>query len=248
MTSTTHIITVLNRTWQAIQRNHPEIPPVMIVTGRRRHKSEGNIRGQHCRDTWHVDGHDGRQGEVWVSGERLGDGGNAVMQTLLHEAAHVLARVRDIKDTSNKNRYHNKAFVKLAEELGLEGPTSSGGPALGYSDCSIPQRTIDTYSYEIKELDEACKNFVAPAMPDSTPTRGPSVKAFCQCPEGDNEIIWTKKFGKKLQTHGVPPLLCGICRQAFVPEDDPDEPTDRADVFVRLQKEGLLKQLTGEDL
>src|ERR1700743_3800048 len=240
MTSTTPIITVLNRAWQAIQRNHPEIPAVMIVTGRRRHKSEGNVRGQHCRETWHVDGHDGRQAEVWVSGERLAEGPEAVMQNLIHEAAHALAVVREIRDTSNKNRSHNKAFVKLAAELGLEGPAASAGPALGYSDCSITQKTVEVYGYEIKELAEACKNFVAPRASEGKPARKATPKAFCQCPEGENEISWTKRLDKKLQDHGVPPILCGICRQAFVPEDDPEEPTERASVRVHIEKKAAL--------
>lgn len=217
--TTTHIVTVLNRSWDAIQRNHPEVPHVMIVTGRRRHKSENSTRGQHCADTWHADGHDGRLAEVWVSGERLSEGGAAVMQTLIHEAAHALARVRGITDTSNKNRYHNKNFVKLAEELGLEGPADSAGPALGYSDCHITVKTTEVYDYEIKQLDEACKSFVAPALLDLSPRRRPTQKAHCQCPEDENTINWTKQFEKKLQETGVPPILCGICRQAFVPED-----------------------------
>lgn len=246
MTSTTHVITVMNRAWQAIQRNHPEVPAVMLVTGRRRHKSEGSIRGQHCRETWHVDGHEGRQAEVWVSGERLAEGGEAVMQTMLHEAAHALAVKRGIRDTSNKNRYHNKAFVKLAEELGLEGPASSAGPALGYSDCAITKKTAEVYGYEIGELGEACKNFVAPSLSeDPAPVKRVTPKAFCQCPEGENEISWTKKFEKKLQVTGLPPLLCGICRQAFMPEDDPEEPTDRANVTF---KKDLLALLQGADL
>lgn len=217
--TTTHIVTVLNRSWDAIRRNHPEVPHVMIVTGRRRHKSENSTRGQHCADTWHADGHDGRLAEVWVSGERLSEGGAAVMQTLIHEAAHALARVRGITDTSNKNRYHNKNFVKLAEELGLEGPADSAGPALGYSDCHITVKTTEVYDYEIKQLDEACKSFVAPALLDLSPRRRPTQKAHCQCPEDENTINWTKQFEKKLQETGVPPILCGICHQAFVPED-----------------------------
>lgn len=247
MSSTIYIVTVMNRAWEAIQRNHPEVPNVMLVTGRRRHKSEGNIRGQHCRETWHVDGHDGRQAEVWVSGERLAEGGVEVMQTLLHEAAHALAGVRDIKDTSNKNRYHNLAFVKLAEELGLEGPSSSAGPALGYSNCAITRKTAEVYDYEIKKLNVACQSFVAPRMEEGPAPRTPTPKAFCQCPEGENEISWTKKFDKRLQDHGVPPILCGICRQAFVPEDDPED-SDRASIFKISAKANLLAKLQGADL
>jgi len=220
MTTTTYVITTLNTAWDAIQRNHPEVPHVMLTTGRRRHKTENATRGQHCADQWHVDGKEGRYAEVWVSGERLSEGGSAVMNTLLHEAAHALARVRGIKDTSNRNRYHNKDFVKLAEELGLEGPGESAGPALGYSDCRITGKTIEVYDYEIKKLDEACKSFVAPLLNDTgKKPKKPQAKARCQCPEGDNEINWTRQFENKLQATGLPPILCGICRQAFVPDD-----------------------------
>lgn len=210
---------MLNRAWEALQRNNPDIPHVMIVTGRRRHKTENAIRGQHCADSWHVDGHDGRQAEVWISGERLSEGATAVMQTLIHEAAHALAAARGVKDTSNRGRYHNRDFVKLAEELGLEGPSASGGPHLGYSDCTITKKTTEVYSYEIGQLEEACRNFVAPTLGEEAKKRKPQVKAFCQCPEGDNEITWTKAFEKKLQDNGIPPILCGICQGAFVPED-----------------------------
>lgn len=217
--TTTHIVTVLNKAWDAIQRNHSEVPHVMIVTGRRRHKSENATRGQHCADQWHVDGREGRSAEVWVSGERLSEGGSAVLQTLLHEAAHALARVRGVKDTSNRNRYHNQEFVKLAEELGLEGPTESAGPAMGYSDCHIKNSTVESYSLEIKLLDEACKSFVAPTPGEEKKPKKPQAKAHCECPEGDNEINWTKQFETKLQNTGLPPILCGICRQAFVPDE-----------------------------
>lgn len=237
--TTTYIVTVLNRAWTAVQRNHPEVPAVMIVTGRRRSRQEHTTRGQHCAETWHVHGLEGRHAEVWVAGERLAEGGSAVMQTLIHEAAHALARARDIKDTSNKGRYHNKEFVKLAEEMGLEGPAASGGKSLGYSDCTITSATTELYGAEIKELDDACRSFVAPSVTEEKPAKKPSVKAMCQCPEGDNEITWTKKFEKKLQEHGVPPVLCGICGQAFVPEDDP-EPAERSDTRI-------LRMLTGED-
>ena len=220
MSTTTHIVTVLNKAWDAIQRNHAEVPHVMITTGRRRHKSESATRGSHCADQWHVDGKDGRYAEVWISGERLSEGGAAVMQTLLHEAAHALARARGVKDTSNRNRYHNTKFVQLAEELGLEGPTESAGPAMGYSDCTITKKTAETYDYEINKLDEACKSFVAPSMGEEKKPKKAQPKAHCQCPEGDNEIGWTKKFETKLQNTGLPPILCGICRQAFVPEDE----------------------------
>lgn len=221
--SSTQVIQALNATWRAIQKKNPDVPDVMIVTGRRRHKSEHTIRGQHCGDTWHVHEAEGRLAEVWVSGERLADGAREVLQTLLHEAAHALAGVRELKDTSNKNRYHNKVFVRLAEELGLEAPAQSGGPALGYSNCTIPDDTAKLYESAIERLENACKNFVAPSFDLEPETkRKPSRKAYCECPDDDG-ITWTKKLQDKLDAIGLPPILCGICRQAFVPEEEEDE-------------------------
>lgn len=216
--TTTPIIISLNRAWQAIQRNHPDVPSVMIVTGRRRHKSENSTRGSHCAGTWHVEGHDDKAAEVWISGERLAEGGEAVMQTLIHEAAHALAEKRGLKDTSNKNRYHNKVFVKLAEELGLQGPEESGGPALGYSNCTITKETSETYYVEISDLSEACKSFVSPGPGELPKVKVPTEYAYCQCPEGENKITWTKVIAKKAAFLGISPLMCAVCRQSFEPE------------------------------
>ena len=219
-TTTTLVISRLNDAWSDIQQKHPDVPHVMIVTGRRRHKSEGNIRGQHCKETWHVHGKDERAAEVWISGELLAGGAQGVLQTLLHEAAHALANKRELKDTSNKNRYHNTVFVKLAEELGLKGPEKSGGPAFGYSNCAITDETITRYANVIEYLDEACKNFVAPALgDDEAKTRKPSIKAYCDCPD-DNYVTWSKKLAKRYEELGIYPLECAICKNPFVPEDD----------------------------
>lgn len=227
MTSS-EIVHQLNVAWQAIQDNNPEVPDAMIVTSRRRHKSEANVLGQHCRETWHVPDFEGRLAEITIFGERLADGGAPVLQTLLHEAAHALAGVRDIKDTSNRNRFHNKKFVALAEELGLEGPAESGGPALGFSMCTLRQDTFEKYKDIVYRLEETCTAFVVPPEPEEPAPKKPRQKAFCSCPsEKDDEyefesITWTKALQKKLDNLGIPPLLCGICRQAYIPDEDYD--------------------------
>lgn len=58
--------------------------------------------------------------EVFVGGEGLVRGPVEVLATLLHEAAHALADVRGIKDTSRQGPWHNARFKALAEELGIE--------------------------------------------------------------------------------------------------------------------------------
>ncbi|WP_297495484.1 hypothetical protein [Pseudonocardia sp.] len=42
-----------------------------------------------------------------------------MLATLLHEAAHALAHVRGIKDSSRQGRWHNAKFKALSEELGI---------------------------------------------------------------------------------------------------------------------------------
>ncbi len=214
------VILALESAWRAVQKAHPDLPDVVIVTGRRRHKSE---LATHCHHAWLQVAHgparvaDTRLSEVWVSGERLADGGELVIGSLLHEAAHALAKARDIADTSNRNRYHNKEFVKLAEELSLRGPDSSAGPSLGYSNCTPTAQTRERYAAEIEAVSEACVIW-AKQEPDEAPKpRKPSRKAHCACDE-DSEISWPKAYQKRFDAGRF--ILCGVCRSAFEPEDE----------------------------
>ena len=126
------IIAALERAWAAIQDQHPDVPDVVIVTGagsNQKGTPEGyRLRGHHWPERWVLDGHDRpRAPELFIAGELLSAGGRAVVEVMLHEAAHALATRRGIKDTSAAgNRYHNKRFVALAAELGLRGPDCPG--------------------------------------------------------------------------------------------------------------------------
>lgn len=222
--NTTPLIIALNKTWQAIQRNHPELGNAMITTGRRRNKNEANRRGEHCKDTWKLDGIEDKAPEIVIYGERLAEGAEAVLQTLIHEAAHELANLRKLKDTSNRGRYHNRTFVKIAEEMGLEGPASSAGPSMGYSDCHITRDTIETYDYEVKELAEACKSFVSPTMVEEKKVKKETIYAYCQCDDDGSKVTWTKKLQNRYEElGGLYPLMCAVCRQTFVPEGEDRE-------------------------
>jgi hypothetical protein len=72
---------------------------------------------------------------VLVSGEGLQRGPVDVLGTLLHEAAHGLAYVRKVSDTSRQGRYHNRRCATLARELGLE--VAHLDP-IGWSATSVP--------------------------------------------------------------------------------------------------------------
>jgi hypothetical protein len=60
--------------------------------------------------------------DPYDAGELLAGGGRAVLEVMLHKAAHALAVVRGVRDPSaESNRNHNKRFVALATEIGQPG-------------------------------------------------------------------------------------------------------------------------------
>lgn len=220
-THLSEIITQLEFAWQEIQSFHPDVPDAVITSSRRRHRSEATTRAQHCAEVWKAG--DELKAEITIFGERLADGAEQVMQSLLHEGAHALAHARNIQDTSNRNRFHNKKFAALAEELGLEPPAASGGPSLGWSDCTITSATATKYKEAIDKIDKALTLYVPARQAEEKKPKKPTRKAFCTCPsekdgEDFNSITWSKGLQKKMDEIGLPPLLCGICREPFIPD------------------------------
>lgn len=143
-----HVIAVIETAWAAIRKHHPNVPHVIAITGR---GDYGDVTwGHFAAGMWKVG--DGQVSEVFASGELLGLGGRRVVETLLHEAAHGLADVRSIQDTSNKHRYHNQRFARLAKELGLQPPAVKDD-VLGWSDCTITDATAERYKDVIEAID-----------------------------------------------------------------------------------------------
>ena len=126
------MVAALEAAWAAIRARHPEVPAVVMVLGAGSIGNAGGLRlGHFAAMRWadpdqtretdddpgdeadEADEADGdpagpvRLPEVFVGGEGLVRGAADVLGTLLHEAAHALAHVRDIKDTSRQGRWHN---------------------------------------------------------------------------------------------------------------------------------------------
>ena len=122
----TPMIAALEDAWAAIRHRHPEVPAVMIVLGAGSTGAPAGMLklGHFAALRWtgirEVDEQSEPLAEVFVGGEGLARGPVEVLGTLLHEAAHALANVRGIKDTSRQGRWHNAKFKALAEELGIE--------------------------------------------------------------------------------------------------------------------------------
>jgi hypothetical protein len=86
------IIAALEHAWAAIQDAHPDVPDVVIVTGAGSNQ-KGTRRVISCAATTGpnagvISGQDQpRAPELFVAGELLAAGGQAVVEVMLHEAA-----------------------------------------------------------------------------------------------------------------------------------------------------------------
>lgn len=154
------VVVALESVWNKIRKDVPELPAVVMVTGS---GMIGLARWGHFRKGGWIDRGDHgvasnlRVGEVFIAGETLARGAQHVLGTMLHEAAHVLAAVRDIQDTSRQNRWHNQRFRALAEELGMEYPRETADPKIGFSEVVLTPGTVDQYADVVEELDRALR-------------------------------------------------------------------------------------------
>jgi hypothetical protein len=234
------IIAALEHAWATIQGQHPDVPGVVIVTvagSNQKGTPEGyQLRGHHWPERWILDGQDVvRAPELFIAGELLAAGGRAVVEVMLHEAAHALATRRGIKDTSAAgNRYHNKRFVALAAELGLRGP---GVPdkVTGWSHCTLHGQTAyDAWAKVTTGIDAARLPFLPglarPGGGDGTgegggdqggdgpgtPAKrgGRRVAAECACQPQPRRLQLTPR---QIEDG---PILCGLCRAPFEPPED----------------------------
>lgn len=140
------VVALIERVWDRIRADHPELPRVVVTTGSGEFVKWGHFRP----DSWKSG--DERLHEFFLASEALAKGAVQVLQTTIHEAAHTLARVRGQKDTSRQNRYHNKVFLTTAEELGLEHRASTPDKTHGFSFVTLTEATKEKYADLLEEL------------------------------------------------------------------------------------------------
>ena len=222
------MVAALESAWAAIRVRHPEIPAVVIVVGAGSGQRAGTLKlGHFAALRWTTttdqpgDGETEAQGaplaEVFIGGEGLARGPVDVLGTLLHEAAHALANVRRIKDTSRQGRWHNAKFKALAEELGIEVTKDD---RIGWSPTSTPTSTRDAYADVIDHLSRALRlrRAVELGAGDGTKKKPALPACICGCGRRIRVAPSVLELG---------PILCGGCEQVFRPETTPadgDEP------------------------
>jgi hypothetical protein len=221
------VVRLLEKVWARIREDHPELPEVVIITGS---GLFGASKWGHFRaEGWKVreEGSAPRRHELFLAGEALAKGASQVLQTMLHEGAHTLAKVRGVQDTSRQNRWHNATFRKLAEEMGLEHKGSQADSSHGFSFVTLTEATKDRYQDLLTELDteirltchlplwlggedgEGNGGEKITGKPRTTePSTSNNVKLTCEC-EQPNIVRASKKVAEKLV------VRCDDCEQLF---------------------------------
>jgi len=226
------VVQLLEKVWSRIRENHPELPAVIIVTG------AGLTLGGGKWGHFRANGWTARQleegaatssslDEMFMAGETLAKGARQVLQTMLHEGAHTLAKVREIQDTSRQGRWHNAKFRTLAEEVGLEHKNSTADSSIGFSFVTLTEQTVEEYADLLAELDReihlmvSLPGFLAglggeqggenmgkapkgPAQPNTN-----NVKATCLCEEPNIIRMSRKVLDKRV-------VMCEECNERFL--------------------------------
>jgi hypothetical protein len=207
------LVAALETTWAAIRARHPEVPQVVLVVGAGSGAAAGGLKlGHFAALRWHH--HDQRLPEVFVGGEGLAHGPTEVLATLLHEAAHALAHVRGVQDTSRQGRWHNARFKALADELGI---AVTKDPRLGWSPTALRGDTAETYADTITALGKALRLHRAT---DPAPVRGPrKTTPPCVCDCG-------RRIRVSPSVLAAGPITCGLCGTDFAPRQADEEPDE----------------------
>jgi len=152
------IIKAIEAAYDAVRSTYPDLPQVVATTGTGL-QGRGLKWGHFGAGRWQVleNGRvvdeSGRLPEVFIAGERLHCGAQDTLATIIHEAVHALATVRGVKEVSRDARYHNRKFVALAEELGMEWPEGQAPNAsIGFSAVVLTDETVEEYSETIEAL------------------------------------------------------------------------------------------------
>ena len=198
------LLAVLEDTWTAIRRNHPEVPPVVIIIASGTDSRQPKW-GHYASGRWYAS--NVKHAEVMISGEGLARTAREVLGTLLHEAAHALAAARGITGTSRQGRYHNKKYAVLAAELGLDVAET---PGFGWTITTVPDATASRYATQLSALKDAMtlwrntEHVPAAAKGRSTNL----IAAQCSC---------GRKIRVAASTLDEAPILCQACDGYFKP-------------------------------
>ncbi|MEV0294231.1 hypothetical protein [Nocardia sp. NPDC050710] len=216
------VVVAIESTWAAIRAAHPDVPDVVVTMAAGSMSSPRGLRlGHFGADRW-VRGQDWMP-ELFVGGEGFAFGAREVFGTLLHEAAHGIARTRGVQETSRGGAYHNGRYKQIAEELGL---TVTRQASRGWSETALPDTMAKRYR---RQIDGLAKVLIAHRRSEHDPAPGAPVGGTDdeetagdgkeRAPRSGRALVCgcdpVRRVRAAQRTIVAGPILCGVCEQQF---------------------------------
>jgi hypothetical protein len=206
------VVAALEQAWAEIRTRYAEVPPAVVVVASG--TEAGSLRkwGHFGAMRWLQAAGGDDLSEVMVSGEGLAREPAEVLATLLHEAAHAVAHVRDLQDTSRQGRYHNRRYAEIARQLGLQVAEL---PGFGLAATTLPAAAEQTWHEVLDALRAALtlsRRAEAGAGGGAGRTRASNnnpTPCVCTCP---------RKIRVAMTVLDAGPITCGVCGSDFEPQ------------------------------
>lgn len=199
---TSPAVSEMESAWGNIRKCHRELPPVaIVVSSGTSHLDKGVAmnQGHFAPGRWE-DGEDTHH-EIFVAGEIVADP-ERVLGTLLHEAAHALAHIRGIRDTSRGGRYHNAEYRKLAAEVGLDAAQVG---TIGWSDTSLTDEARIRYQGTLGRLARITVTRRAESRREATGRKSNNNGVSASCPTCGRKV----RMSRAASDSG--PVVCWPC-------------------------------------
>ncbi len=204
----------LTATWKAIRRRHPKVPDATVSVAPGRGSACGSV-------AW-----DAGMPVIMVGAQTIAEGPLAILEVLLHQAAHGLLRAAehrsgneakhypDEHSQGNAGRYHNKSYRDAAQSLGLKAEWTRGG--IGWSATSANDDLAMVYEGPVRQLVTAMTDWQPPSpLPRSVrKSGGNGISARCQCQPPRTIRMRGADAAADLREH---PVICSACGKPFTP-------------------------------
>jgi hypothetical protein len=192
--------------WERLRSDVPDLPPIRATI------SSTPRRQDHGPGGWATD--DGIVTGLVITVDRLQMGAAVVVETTLHDAAHLLNWTRGITDTTSRGVYHTQAYLTAAQEVGLEWPAGAERDARrGYCGVVMSDAARRRHAADVAALDE----IIPVALPHLEVRTGPNTSRVdrltlqCKCTP-------PRRFRMSRTAAALGPVVCGICHAEFTHE------------------------------
>ncbi|MDH6625740.1 hypothetical protein M2271_003551 [Streptomyces sp. LBL] len=203
-TSPGPLLAALDALWERLRADVAELPRIRSTV------SPTKRRKDHGPERWTVDA-DGSVSGFVVSADVLQEGPEAVLEMVLHDAAHLLNWVRGVNDTTMRGAYHNQEFLTAADEVGLQwSETAQRTQSRGSENVTLTNPALRRHRPDLAALSDTIP-LLLPHLELPSTVRADRVDRLtlrCKCTPAR-----TFRISQTIAAKG--PIVCGVCGNLF---------------------------------